>query len=91
VNLDGLLPSLLVATAILAVLYTLYRLVRWAWSRARGAYVVGAVLAPFGAGNVVDPDFRTVNEAKQQKKRQEDDVGDPPNPEGGDARRWLDG
>jgi hypothetical protein len=67
---------------LLLVVYGLYRLVIWARTRAKGAYVLGAVLAPFmGLGNVSDPDFRIVNEAKQNKKREEDDGGDPPNEE----------
>jgi hypothetical protein len=61
------------------VVYLLYRLVVWARTRAKGAYVLGAALAPFFAlGNVSDPDFRIVNEAKQDRKREEDDPGDPP-------------
>ena len=68
-----------IGTLILLV-YCLYRLVVWARTRAKGAYVLGAALAPFmGFGNVSDPDFRIVNEAKQHKKREEDDGGDPPN------------
>jgi hypothetical protein len=64
---------------LVAVLYGLYRLVLWARTRARGAYVLGAALSPFmAAGNVSDPDFRIVNEAKQLKKREEDNPGDPP-------------
>ena len=66
--------------ALVLVAYALYRLVKWARRRAKGAYVLGAALAPFfGFGNVSDPDFRIVNEAKQLKKREEDDAGDPPN------------
>ncbi len=70
------------ATLVILFLYALYRIARWAWKRARGAYVVGAVLIPLGAlGNVSDPDFQIVNEAKQDKKREEDNPGDPPNDE----------
>ncbi len=44
--------------------------------------MLGAVLVPLGAvGNVGDPDFQIVNEAKQHKKREEDNPGDPPNDE----------
>jgi hypothetical protein len=50
-------------------------------TQSKRAYFIGAALAPFIAlGNVVDPDFRIVQEAKQLKKREEDDPGDPPNP-----------
>ncbi len=69
-------------TLIALFLYALYRIAVWAWKRARGAYVLGAVLVPLGAvGNVGDPDFQIVNEAKQHKKREEDNPGDPPNDE----------
>ena len=67
------------AGALVAVVYILYRLARWARTRAKGAYVLGVVLTPLGAaGNVSDPDFRVVNEAKQSKRHEEDDTGDPP-------------
>jgi hypothetical protein len=43
---------------------------------------LGAALAPFmAAGKVVDPDVRVVNEAKQNKQREADGSGDPPNDE----------
>jgi hypothetical protein len=65
--------------AMLLVLWALWRLVQWARARSRRAYVVGALFAPFmGLGSIVDPDFRIVNEAKRQKKREEDEPGDPP-------------
>ena len=67
-------------TALFLVLYLLYRIARWARTRATGAYVLGALFAPLGAaGNVSDPDFRLVNEAKQRREHEEDDPGDPPN------------
>ena len=37
----------------------------------------GAALLPFWLGNVSDPDFRMVQQAKEHKKK-EDDPGDPP-------------
>ena len=50
------------------------------------AYAIGAALAPFMAmGHVVDTDFRIVHEAKQHKKREEDEPGDPPNDDDEDA------
>lgn len=68
-------------------IYVLYRVARWARKRAKGAYVLGAVLAPFIApGNVTDPDGRIVHQAKQHKKREEDDAGDPPNEPSGSAQ-----
>jgi hypothetical protein len=69
----------LALVAFLAILGLLYRVVKWARARSKKAYVVGALFAPFMAmGKVDDPDFRIVNEAKQHKKREEDDAGDPP-------------
>ena len=70
------------AAAIFFVAHLLYRLVLWARTRAKGAYVLGIALVPFGAaGNVSDPDFRIVNEAKQGSQHEEGDTGDPPNDE----------
>lgn len=82
-NLPSIAISVVIATAAaFLVSYLLYRLVLWARTRAKGAYVLGAVLAPFiAAGNVSDPDFRIVNEAKQGRKRKEGDTGDPPTEE----------
>jgi hypothetical protein len=63
------------------IILCLYRVVLWARRRAKRAYIIGAALAPFIAmGNVSDPEFRIVNEAKQDKKREEDLPGDPPCP-----------
>jgi hypothetical protein len=77
---ESIVASLAAAVAVLLVPYLLYRMARWARARSTGAYVLGAVFAPFGAaGNVVDPDFRIVNEANQDKRHEEDDPGDPPN------------
>lgn len=74
-------PDLSIAVFVVGVLpYVLYRVVRWARTRAKGAYALGAVLLPLGAfGNVSDPDNRIVQEAKELKKREEDNAGDPPN------------
>jgi hypothetical protein len=39
----------------------------------------GAFLIPIGGmGNVSDPDFKIVDEAKQIKRKEEDDASDPP-------------
>ena len=82
-SLPSIAIDVFVAVTLVALfVYVLYRIAVWAWKRARGAYVLGAVLAPLGAiGNVSDPDFKIVNEAKQQKKREEDNPGDPPSDE----------
>ena len=71
----------MLATFFLALIATiLCKLVVWARSRASGAYVLGALFSPFmGVGDVVDPDFRIVNETKRVKEKEEDDSGDPPN------------
>ena len=80
--MSSFLSSALAAIAVVVIPYLLYRLARWARARPTGAYVLGAVIVPLGAaGNVVDPDFRIVNEAQQLKKREEDDAGDPPGEE----------
>ena len=81
-NAGSLVASILAAVAVVLIFYLLYRVAGWARTRAKGAYVLGIALAPFGAaGNVVDPDFRMVNEAKRDKQHEEDDAGDPPNDE----------
>jgi hypothetical protein len=70
-----------VSVGIVAVaIFCGYRVVVWARRRAKGASVVGALLSPVIAlGKVTDPDFRIVMEAKQHRKREEDEPGDPPN------------
>jgi len=72
--------DVVIAVGVVAVIvYALYRLVGWARRRQKRAYVIGAMLSPFmAAGHVVDPDFRIVHEAKQHKKREEAEPGDPP-------------
>ena len=78
--LDRIIVDVVLTAAVLAViLFCLYRVVGWARRRQKRAYVVAAALTPFmAAGHVVDPDFRIVHEAKQHKKREEDEPGDPP-------------
>ena len=61
-------------TVLGLVAYLLYRLMRWARGRTRGAYVLGAVLTDVTQAAVV-------HEAKQGKKGEEGDTGDPPNDE----------
>jgi hypothetical protein len=74
----------LAATVVAVILFCLSRVVGWARRRQKRAYVVGAALTPFmAAGHVVDPDFRIVHEAKQHKKREEDEPGDPPSEDSG--------
>ena len=79
---DALLAAGTVALFFFGVSYAAYRIVIWARRQKKRAYIVGAALAPFIAmGNVADPDFRIVQQAKQLKKREEDNPGDPPAPE----------
>jgi hypothetical protein len=82
--LDRVVVDVVLTVAVVAViLFCLYRVVGWARRRQKRAYVVGAALTPFmAAGHVVDPDFRIVHEAKQHKKREEDEPGDPPSENG---------
>jgi len=81
-----LTDALLAAGAIVIFFYVvvrcLHRVVVWARRRSKRAYVIGAALAPFMAlGNVSDPDFRILHEAKRLKNREDDDSGDPPGSE----------
>ncbi len=77
---NSLVASVFAAAAVVLIPYLLYRVARWARARSTGAYVLGAALSPIiAAGSVVDPDSRVVNEAKQLKRQEEDDAGDPPN------------
>ena len=79
---DALLAAAAVVIFFSVAILGLYRVVVWARKRSKRAYVIGAALAPFMAlGRVVDPDNRIVHEAKQLKKREEDDSGDPPAPD----------
>ncbi|MGW8368286.1 MAG: hypothetical protein ACWGPN_06350 [Gammaproteobacteria bacterium] len=72
--------SVVICTAVLAgFVFVACKLVTWARNRNTGAYVVGTLFGPFMAlGNVVDPDFQIVNEAKRGRERKENDSGDPP-------------
>jgi hypothetical protein len=80
--IDALLAAAAVAIFFCVAIVGLYRVVVWARKRSKRAYVIGAALAPFMAlGRVVDPDNRIVHEAKQLKKREGDDSGDPPAPD----------
>jgi len=82
---------LLAGGGLSLVIFPLYAIVLRARTRASGAYVLGAFLIPIGGmGNVSDPDFKIVNEAKQLKREEEDDTGDPPNSEVDQALQGLD-
>jgi len=45
------------------------------------AHVLGATFLLIGFGNFRDPTNETVQQAKQLKQREDDDSGDPPDPE----------
>jgi hypothetical protein len=77
---DALLIVGTLALFFIGVFYSAYRIVKGARRRSKSSYIIGAALAPL-MWNVVDPDFRIVNEAKQLKKREEDNPGDPPDGE----------
>jgi len=65
--------------AILAIFITLCVLaVRYAKKGSGGAAVLGAALMLMGFGNMRDPTNTAVQEAKQSKKGQEGESGDPP-------------
>lgn len=83
-----ILRDVLVATVALGVIvFILYKIVVWARTRAQGAYVLGALFTPLmGFGDVVDPDYRIVNETKQGKQKEEHDSGDPLDPTDEDRR-----
>ena len=80
--IEALLAAGVVGIFFCVAVYCLYRVVVWARRGSKRAYAIGAALAPLIAlGKLTDPDFRIVQEAKQLKKREEDDGGDPPAPE----------
>jgi hypothetical protein len=73
--------------ALGVIVFVLYKIVVWARTRAQGAYVLGALFTPLmGFGDVVDPDYRIVNETKQGKQKEEHDSGDPLDPIDEDRR-----
>ena len=84
---DALLAAAVVAIFFFVAILCLYRVVVWARRGSKRAFAIGAALAPLIAlGKVTDQDFRVVQEAKQLKKRDEDDAGDPPLPEDDQGR-----
>lgn len=74
-DLQSPLTNALIAMAVLGVVaYLVSRLMRWARRRTRSAYVLGAVLTEVTQN-------AAVHEAKQGKKSEEGEDGDPPNEE----------
>ena len=79
---DALIAAGATVVIFAVLLYCCHRVVLWARRRKKRAYMIGAALAPFIAlGNAVDPDFRIVQEAKRLKNREDDNPGDPPEPD----------
>lgn len=56
-------------------------MIRYASRGSAGAHVLGAGLILMGFGNMQDPTMEMVQQAKQVKKHEEDDSGDPPRTE----------
>ena len=69
-----MIDAVVAIAALGLVAYLFHRLMRWARGRTKGAHVLGAVLTEVTQGAVV-------YEAKQGKKRDEGNAGDPPNEE----------
>jgi len=78
-DLLSITVNVLISAGVFAlVIFGLWRIARWARSRPTGAYVLGALIVPIGGmGNVSDPDFKMVTEARQLKRQEENDSGDP--------------
>ena len=74
---DAVFAAVAVALLFCGLVGGCWLVVYWARRRSKRAFVIGAALAPFMTGNVVDPDFHIVQEAKQLKNREDDDPGDP--------------
>jgi hypothetical protein len=73
-----------VALAFLGAL--MVRAVRYAKKGSPGAQALGLTLLLFGWGNIRDPTENIVQQAKQLKRREEDDAGDPPNDAAAESR-----
>ena len=77
-------PIQLLARVTFATIGTLFlvglaiNLVQYAKKASAGAYVLGTVFMLMGFGNMQDPTMEMVQQAKQVKKHEEDDSGDPP-------------
>ncbi len=79
----SVMTNILVTAGGFSILsYCLYRALLWVRRRNKRARVIETLLTPFIVlGEVMDPTVRIVREAKQHKKQEEDNPGDPPNPE----------
>jgi hypothetical protein len=74
----------LVCMAFVVLVLLGIKAVRYAKGGSSGAHVLGAVLILMGFGNMQDPTMEMVARAKEQRRSDEDDSGDPPGPQGED-------
>jgi len=78
-ELTHLVSQVVFATAGLTFFVGLgARAVRYAKKGSAGAQVLGAAFLFFSMGNMRDPSDEIMQQAKQLKRREEDDSGDPP-------------
>lgn len=69
------------AVALTSLLALGVQLVRVGKKASTAAHVLGATFMLIGFGNFRDPTNETVQQAKQLKRREDDDSGDPRDPE----------
>jgi hypothetical protein len=69
------------AVALTSLIALGVQLVRLSKKGSAAAHVLGASFMLLGFGNFRDPTNETVQQAKQLKQREDDDSGDPPDPE----------
>jgi hypothetical protein len=72
-----LLPS---AGFVILVILMVW-LVRYAKRGSRGAHALGAAFLLLGFGNVKDPTDEIAQQAQRYKLRDQDESGEPPNPD----------
>jgi hypothetical protein len=69
------------AVALTSLVVLGVELVRLSKKGSAAAHVLGASFMLLGFGNFRDPTNEMVQQAKQLKQREDDDSGDPPDPE----------
>ena len=69
------------AVALTSLIALGVQLVRLGKKGSSAAHVLGASFMLMGFGNFRDPTNELVQQAKQLKQREDDDSGDPPDPE----------
>ena len=72
-----LADTVFAGVALAFLVFLAVKAVRLAKKGSQGAHVLGAALLLFGFGNFRDPTNEIVQQAKQLKRRDEDDSGDP--------------